>query len=234
MNKRTVCARRLCAYVFKHVSTDFANQFEPEWYVPLTAYCRIIFHKCSHVLSLSSSYKWYQVSAVQKKDCSLFAISMNSSEEKFRTQGLCCVLCAISSSPSPPPPPLAHRPMCLCVCVNALKHAYKIDFQTNIRNDFWSKNEQNWNGNENARTSNDFRQGNWRKNIQIVILCFVKWCASIFIMTAAGGAVVITHVALNEREHGRAWYFYLRCALFTYQDWKSLHKYYIICAQCVY
>lgn len=53
MNKRTVCARRLCAYVFKHVSTDFANQFEPEWYVPLTAYCRIIFHKCSHVLSLS-------------------------------------------------------------------------------------------------------------------------------------------------------------------------------------
>lgn len=176
MNKRTVCARRLCAYVFKHVSTDFANQFEPEWYVPLTAYCRIIFHKCSHVLSLSlsSSYKWYQVSAVQKKDCSLFAISMNSSEEKFRTQGLCCVLCAISSSPSPPPPPLAHRPMCLCVCVNALKHAYKIDFQTNIRNDFWSKNEQNWNGNENARTSNDFRQGNWRKNIQIGILCFCK------------------------------------------------------------
>lgn len=95
MNKRTVCARRLCAYVFKHVSTDFANQFEPEWYVPLTAYCRIIFHKCSHVLSLSSSYKRYQVSAVQKKDCSLFAISMNSSEEKFRTQGLCCVLCAV-------------------------------------------------------------------------------------------------------------------------------------------
>lgn len=147
MNKRTVCARRLCAYVFKHVSTDFANQFEPEWYVPLTAYCRIIFHKCSHVLSLSlsSSYKWYQVSAVLKKDCSLFAISMNSSEEKFRTQGLCCVLCAISSSPSPPPPPLAHRPMCLCECTEAcLQNRFSNKHPKRLLIQKWAKLKWKW------------------------------------------------------------------------------------------